>query len=576
MLDSKARNAVSRKIALLNQSLSELEPVEAKLSAELNEIRARIEELRNQRAALESRVAMVWSLPNEILSHIFELGVINEEYMVPDPRKDDHTGHLPFNILVSHVSHTFREVAIRTPKLWSQVHISNLDPTQMDFLRACLQRSSGLKIDISLDCEEDDFDAGFDAGLDPIRLFMNIVVPHIHRFRIFHVRICGPQALYLVMQFLNKPAPELEVLELCDTDYEHTSDEDDPYPPPSPGEPLTLFGGITPKLEAVTLVAAHVAWTECSFAGLTKLHLGYHTRNVRPTYEVFKAMINASPTLHTLHLDGSAPFISEDATESSLYPPLQMERLKNLHISRIPSDTATPLIALFNAPNLTSLSLTDLNSNDYSEFFRRIIGPPTRFPALTNLKLASIEAADTVIEDLLRVFSKLTYLAMYFDRMPASWLRHLEPSGPETGVLCPKLECLKCVGASPHVIKKLLEKRRDVGYPIPTLQVDKTTALGDEDTMDDEDTMKWLREHVIVEIIEPSEFGSDDMDESGSEWLTGEEDEIGGFPYFSMEGFTDEEEGDADEGEDEDEGDEGDEDEDASDIEVDASGSEGG
>jgi hypothetical protein len=521
-------------------------------------------------------MAVVWSLPNEILSHIFELGVIGEEYVVSNSRKDDI--RLPFNILVSHVSRTFREVAIHTPRLWSQVQIFHVEPPELEYLRTCLQRSGSLKADISLSCIDDDFD----AGLEPIHLFMDIIMPHIHRLRMLSVRLCGPHVLYLVVQLLNKPAPELEVLELSDYDYEHTNDINDPHPATPPGEPLTLFGGITPKLEAITLLATYVAWPQCNFPSLTELFMGYHTRDVRPRYGVFKTMIEASPALHSLHLRGSAPLTSNDATGVSFYPPLRMEQLKNLHISEIPSDCATPLIALFNAPNVTSLSLTDLNTDNYSEFILRIIGPPTRFPALTKLKLASVAVDDTIIEDLFRTFSKLTHLTMYFDRMPPYLLRYLEPKGPENVVLCPKLECFKCIGATSFDLKTLVERRRDVGYPIPTLQLDELSSI------EMIDSMGWLRENVIVEIVERSDIDSDDMGDTGSGWSTGEGDDIVP-PFFSLlqgftdevQGFTDEEDEDEDEDDDDEEeegdGDGGgyDEDEDASDMEVDASGSEG-
>ena len=353
------------------------------------------------------------------------------------------------------------------------------------------------------------------------------------------------------MQHLTKPAPQLEWLELNHVDCEKAFDEDDPFDPPGLRKPLTLFGGIMPKLEGLALHGVHVAWASCNFKGLAEFQLGYHTRDVRPTYEEFKILIDASPALHALHLRGSAFLISDDTAESSLYPPLRMARLEDLGISDIPSDYATTLISLFNTPNLVSLSLTDLVTDDYSAFLRRIIGPPVLFPALTTLKLASIEVNDNAIEDLLRSSSNLTHLQLYFKGMPTSWLKFLEPRGPEYEVLCPKLVCLRCVSATSFDLKNLLEKRRDAGFPIPTLQIDKHTG-----SFEGMSYMKWITENVTLEIIEPSEYGPCHE----TDWET-EDDEIGGLPYFSMEGFSDEEFED-DEDEDEDY-------EDASDMEVD-------
>ena len=556
-----------------------------RLSEELKEIRTRIDDLRNQRAALESRIAVVWILPNEILAYIFEIGVRDEEHEVArrleddridnddndddgnddddnDDDDDDDVEHLPFQVLVSHVCRAFREVAIHTPTLWSQIHIHDLEPPRLDFVRTCVQRSgcSGLDIIIAW---HDDY---LESDSVPIHQLMEILVPHIYRFKRFSVQCCGFDVLYYVMQQLSKPAPQLEVLELSDADYENGFDEDDAFEPPGQREPLTLFGGIMPKLKSLTLDGVHVAWARCNFKGLVKMHLGYHTRDVRPTYEEFKTIIEASPALRALHFCASAPFISDETSNSSVYPPLQMERLEKLHISEIPSDHATTLILMLDTPNLMSLSLTDLDTNDYSTFLQRITGPPIRFPALTALKLAAIDVTDNAVEELLGAYPKLIYLGLYFKGRPASisWLKFLEPRGPENDVLCPKLECLRCVSASSFVLKTLLEKRRDAGYPISTLQVDRDT--GNSEGLG---FMTWIRENATLEIIEASEYGlDDDMDETGSDWAT--DDEIGGFPYFSMEGFSDEDEEDEDEDENEDEEDEDeneDEDEDEDDYE---------
>ncbi|KAF8588591.1 hypothetical protein K439DRAFT_1629595 [Ramaria rubella] len=533
MLRPQDHIAVSGQIATLDQSLSQLQIVEDKLSGELSSIRNQIEDLRTQRAALRSRIAAIWTLPNEILGYIFEMGVVEEqEALMAGAADEENTDYERFQILVSHVCRTFREVAIHTHILWSQIHISDLHPPRLDFVRTCIARSGSSSLDITIACEET-----FEPNSESIQVLVALLNPQIHRFQRFTARLCGFQSLYHIMQHLNQPAPLLEVLELTDIDYENAFDEDDPFEPPALREPLTLFCGEMPKLYGVALDGAHVAWTKCNFAGLVDLHLGYHTRDVRPSYPEFKKIIDASPTLRTLELRGSAPVISDDTTESSLYPSIQMEQLDTLHISEISSDYVTTLISLLDAPQLQSLSLTDLNTNDYSAFFHKIVGPPARFPILTSLKLASIEVGDDAFEEFLRAHPKLTRLGLYFDKMPLSWLSYLEPKKSENEVLCPKLQCLRCVSAPAYEIKRILQTRQKAGFPIPVLELDKAS-----EDFGAKDCMQWIRENAVVEIIEPSEAGSDEeLDDSDSEWGTEEQDDFGGFPFFSMEGFSDEE-----------------------------------
>jgi len=541
MLQEQDRDVVSGQILTLDQSLSQLERIETTLARELGMVRAKIEDLRRQRATLESRIAAVWALPNEILSYIFQLGVMDEEKAeIESEVKVDEEGpteKVGFQILVSQVCRMFREVAIGTPCLWTQIHILDLAPPRIDFVRTCVERSGCSKLDVMVD--SDDPRLGHEP--EPIETLMTILVPHIHRFQRFTVRLRGFQSLYRIMQVLDRPAPQLETLELSDIDYENAFDEDDPFSPTELREPLVLFGGVTPKLESVSLDGAHVAWKSCDFTDLVELHLGYHTRDVRPSFDEFKAIIDASPALRRLDLRGSAPLLSDDPAETSLYAPLLMDRLEDMHISDIPSDYATTLISLLRAPHLKSLSLTDLDTNDYSVFFRCIMGPPVLFPCLNTLKLASIEVADDAFESLLRAFPKVTHLTLYFNQMPITWLTYLEPN-PEHEIICPKLESLKCVSASTSDIKKVLEKRREAGFPIARLQIDKET-----ENWGTKGCMKWIRENTTVEIIEPSEHGTDDEAELGteSEWATDDDGE--GFPYFSMEGFSDEEVDDEDE-----------------------------
>lgn len=87
--------------------------------------------------------APISSLPNEILTAIFEIGSRHSrspEYgscWIPDR----------FEIAVSHVTHHWRSVAISMPRLWTKIW---REPRELKPITAYLQRSLGLPFDFTL------------------------------------------------------------------------------------------------------------------------------------------------------------------------------------------------------------------------------------------------------------------------------------------------------------------------------------------------------------------------------------------------------------------------------------------
>ena len=90
---------------------------------------------------LENRVIPISSLPNELLSSIFEHGQLHSM----------SRENLPFEILVSHLNRRLRAVAIRTRLLWVKIDISLTTP--FDKVMAYLQRSGTFTIDLSVNID---------------------------------------------------------------------------------------------------------------------------------------------------------------------------------------------------------------------------------------------------------------------------------------------------------------------------------------------------------------------------------------------------------------------------------------
>ena len=84
-------------------------------------------QVQRDRNPLENRVIPISSLPNELLSSIFE----------HDQLHSMSQESLPFEILASHLNHRLRAVAIRTRLLWVKIDISLTTPS--DKVMAYLQ-----------------------------------------------------------------------------------------------------------------------------------------------------------------------------------------------------------------------------------------------------------------------------------------------------------------------------------------------------------------------------------------------------------------------------------------------------
>ncbi|KLO06804.1 hypothetical protein SCHPADRAFT_910046 [Schizopora paradoxa] len=138
----------------------------------------------------------IQSFPNELLSKIFieaaaedpEISCLSRQLV---PKKHD-SGFIfvrsarwlrsTTNIALSHVSHTFRIIAIDTPELWANV--SNLQ--RKEELEVYLRRSkqAGLGIHLLIDDPKFKF-KDHDANLRGVAVpqdFMNAIIPHAHRW----------------------------------------------------------------------------------------------------------------------------------------------------------------------------------------------------------------------------------------------------------------------------------------------------------------------------------------------------------------------------------------------------------
>ncbi|EMD30574.1 hypothetical protein CERSUDRAFT_127782, partial [Gelatoporia subvermispora B] len=124
--------------------------------------------------AAAMQTASVFSLPVELLSRIFQLGVLDA------PAPDQAPPGPTFEVLASHVCAHWRAVAVHTSCLWTTIHFSAVP--HLERARAYLARSTKQPIDIFVDsCAEADHLAGTTLFRDEFDRAFELVLPQIAR-----------------------------------------------------------------------------------------------------------------------------------------------------------------------------------------------------------------------------------------------------------------------------------------------------------------------------------------------------------------------------------------------------------
>lgn len=130
----------------LQAEICDLESAKTVILQQLASIDSSLSCLRAKYGTVKNRTALIGILPNEILARIFEVG---RDLNIPG---GDH-----FELVVSHVSHFWREVAIQSPSLWNILEIapsvSSSQMLEMYVARAKVSHHPGFGPSLSLICK---------------------------------------------------------------------------------------------------------------------------------------------------------------------------------------------------------------------------------------------------------------------------------------------------------------------------------------------------------------------------------------------------------------------------------------
>ncbi|KAG1765922.1 hypothetical protein EDD22DRAFT_1013423 [Suillus occidentalis] len=426
----------------------------------------------------------------------------------------------PFEVLISHVCHHWRMVALNTPSLWTEIDVSPLDSPPFERVQVLLERSKSLPIDIRIDCEppdeeeEEDSSGSEDSelGQSPRSMtfsdldnLMSLLVPHISRWGSIEVAVACYKHMFVFLSAVSDPsiagAPQLEALQL----YHH---ED--------AESLTAFAqpdlrcGVCMSTGAKNgYLAGPISWT---------WSLLIIRMTVRPSWTQFAAILSGAPKLETLSLCSSGPlgapndWNSEGRTGShgdDYTGVIELRSLTHLVLAFHSPAYASGLLRRLAFPALKNLTL-DLDDGDFTDFAVQLAGPVmTTVPVtlkdgekrrsllsgLESLKISGLPCSDRSVELMYAELDNLKELNLAMTYLTPAFLQLLYhpcsvPGKRDVCRLClPSLTTLTTADVPGNEICELVRKRKDAGVPLRAVYMEEN----DEVTKDD---LQWLKDNL--------------------------------------------------------------------------------
>ncbi|KAF8133276.1 hypothetical protein EV363DRAFT_50732 [Boletus edulis] len=450
-----------------------------------------------------------------------------------DPTSGSSLCLYQFRVVVSLVCRHWRNVAISTPPLWTNIEVRPDILPPYDLVSKLLKRSQNLPLDIMLNCNY----PKCKPSIDDIRFLFAMFIPHIPRWRLMMVLVSEYHYMYEFLSAVSDPSvPPASRLTTFEIDHlEHTRHLDS-FPYPSMSKHLTLFGGLAPLLTKLTLTGGHVDWDQpwiASASNLTFLELAYHAEDVRPSWAQFATILRGARSLEGLDLCFSGPsgdpqeWLIEPTPGSSadLNAPIQLLRVTRFDLAYDSQTYAIGLLRKFYLPALKKLCLSLHDGDytgDYTEFAHELAGPATSlFPneeqphsllsRLETLKLELFDCSTESIETLCGELQNLKSLELWSLTISQTFCKILCTPCTSTGrsdVWLPRLDELHVSYISVDVLRGVVQSRKEAGVPLRMLRAKNLYGLNNENE-------KWFKENA--ETFKPIWEHADDVGEESDE-----------------------------------------------------------
>lgn len=426
------------------------------------------------------------NLPSEIVVNIFR-------YAIWSTLNSFESVLVRFRI--TWVCQSWRHIAIHDQTLWNTVWFK--DP-KIGYSRSRLffERAGTSTLDLRIE-DDNKTRANPDKPMtgEDMQQIMDIITTKSSQIRMLIVVVEMWPPVLVLLDRLHRSSESLrrfERVEIHRTGRPYRWDGPD-YPLCDYHHALTLCNGHTSLVNSLCLNGLHLDWDRCFLVNLTTLDLRRMPPESGPSLERFREMLEFSPNLKKLSLDGAGPVQPTKVAKRPL-PPVFLPRLESFILGDMPVTYAVFCAGIIHAPAVRELTLLNLGGHDHAPLLQALTG---RFPELLILTLFCLNVTTNPLNARIMAQWLLSMPKVKFMRM-AGMEAHmfspflsdgrfhnrddipLAPSPKEraaieaTGsriVFSPNLEAIEVQHMNTEAVIKLVRTRLALGMPLKRLYI---------------------------------------------------------------------------------------------------------
>ena len=448
-------------------------------------------------------------LPVEIVVNIFRYAVWSTTNS-PDG--------ITLRFRLSWVCRRWRHIATHDQTLWNTIWFKDV---KLGYQRSKLYFERAGTSTLDLRIEDDDKSRlipGRPMTGDDMSQVLDILMMKSNQIRMLVVVVeLWPPILVLLDRLYrsSRSLRQLERIEIHRTGRPYRWDGPD-YPLCDFQHALSLCNGNTQRINYVCLNGLHLDWDKSRLSNLNHLDLRRMPPDMGPSLERFRYMLESSPNLRKLSLDGAGPIMSASKAMRS-YPPVFLPRLESLVIGDVHVTLAIFYARIIHAPNVREMTLLNLVGEDHVHLFKVLTG---KFPQLLMLTLYSVhirkfaENGRIMVQWLLsipkikfmRVASmKTDIIGLFFvdgrlhisDNIPLNLTDEGKEAVLGNGspiILCQELEAVEVQRINAESVVKFVHDRKKLGVPLRRLYIHHNWV----------ETMTPAEKATILKLNEPN------------------------------------------------------------------------
>ena len=437
------------------------------------------------------RIFRINDLPPEILANIFR-------FIAWSATKASN--RVKARLWLTWVCRHWRSVAISDSTIWNVIWIWNRPPFEQASI--WLDRAGAAPLDMRIS-ESGNDEAGKFTGAGMTMLLDKIFVK-LSQIRMFVVVLEDWPPVLVLLDKLSQFGREGMTMNLERFELHRSGNTyvqlGPGYQPGAHRLPIKLFGQAShPHLTYLCLNGVHIDWTNSQLSNLTALDLRRMPLEVSPNLTRFRHMLQCSPNLFKLSLDGAGP--SDQPTLDLGLDPVPLPRLRILVLGDFSLHYGLYVFSQIDTSGVRDLTLMNMTGEDYTPFVAAII---SRFTQVQILTIYTFEVDDSPSNR--KVFVK------WLDSMPdLSYLKiaQVKPHILETisngrlgevggntssgnpsisamnihPIVCPKLTAIEYENMDNRVIIRFVANRMLLGAPIRKVYVNErwTSSVSTEE-----------------------------------------------------------------------------------------------